>query len=311
MTMKSDGAGLVEHEQFMQYGRGLGLWQNPRENIKPEPQSYFRDDPVYLTPPKGEWIDPVQECEKEHNPLENGVFVWTEIKGAGHAFVSAHERNNASVFTYGRFGRVGGFLESVGDGILNFLQFEDARAYYREELYKMEAKVFLITDADPKIARMYFKRLWDEGVPAKKTKDMGDSTKRNGHTIDQYDVTGVNCTTHTTKGLKMSGSQVFKDGYEINSEMKVDYEEDFAVPVSLQRYLEKKSGDMSMIVIDVTNEFKKQYPNIDGLYPIDTSTKKMKTYRGVAESVSSIGSVSPYSVGTIGGLLDGAYDTKN
>ncbi|MCL6370698.1 hypothetical protein EXT53_19270 [Pectobacterium polaris] len=34
--MKPNGTGLVEHNKFMQYGRGLGLWRNPRENIKPE-----------------------------------------------------------------------------------------------------------------------------------------------------------------------------------------------------------------------------------------------------------------------------------
>ncbi|MEI7194097.1 hypothetical protein WCT98_20970, partial [Pectobacterium brasiliense] len=81
-----------------------------------------------------------QECKKENNPLENGVFIWTETKGTGHAFVSVHEGNSASVFTYGRFGRRSGIVGAVGDGILNFLQFEDARTYYREELYKMEAK---------------------------------------------------------------------------------------------------------------------------------------------------------------------------
>ncbi len=43
----------MEHDKFMQYGRGLGLWRNPRENIKPEPTNYFRDDPIYLTPSKG------------------------------------------------------------------------------------------------------------------------------------------------------------------------------------------------------------------------------------------------------------------
>lgn len=171
--MKSDGADFVEHEQFMQYGRGLGLWQNPRENIKPEPTSYFKDEPVYLTPPKGEWVEPVQKCKKEHNPLENGVLIWTEIKGTGHTFVSVHEQNNASVFTYGRFGRRSGIAGVVGDGILNFLQFEDARKYYREELYQEEAKVFIITDADPVIARMYFERLWNSGSQVKETVKMG------------------------------------------------------------------------------------------------------------------------------------------
>ncbi len=310
MSIKPDGAGLVEHDKFMQYGRGLGLWKNPRENIKPEPKSYFRDDPTYLTRSRGEWVEQGNECKKEQNPLENGVFIWTEIKETGHAFISIHEGNNATVFTYGRFGRRASAGGLVGDGILNYLQFEGARAYYREELYKMEAKVFLITDADPAIARMYFERLWNSGSKVKETPNMGDDTKRNGHTIDQYDVTGVNCTTHATKGVKVAGSQVFEGGYTTNSQMRIDYEEDFAVPVSLQRYLERKSAASSMLVVDMTSEFKKQYPNIDGFTPLDESTVRVKAFRAAAEIASGVGKVSPYSGGTVGGLLEGMHDVN-
>ncbi|MFJ5387402.1 hypothetical protein [Pectobacterium sp. CHL-2024] len=249
----------MEHDKFMQYGRGLGLWRNPRENINPDPINYFRDDPIYLTPSKGEWINQSQECKKENNPLENGVFIWTETKGTGHAFVSIHEGNSASVFTYGRFGRRSGVVGAVGDGILNFLQFEDARTYYREELYQTEAKVFLITDANPAIARLYFEKLWRSGGKVKETIKMGESTKRNGRTVDQYDVTGVNCTTHATKGVEIAGSQIFEGGYTTHAQIRINYEEDFAVPVSLQRYLERKSAESSMLVVDMTSEFRKQY----------------------------------------------------
>ncbi|MDY4368939.1 hypothetical protein SNR26_14570 [Pectobacterium brasiliense] len=300
----------MEHDKFMHYGRGLGLWRNSRENIKPDPINSFRDDPIYLMPSKGEWINQSQECKKENNPLENGVFIWTETKGTGHAFVSIHEGNSASVFTYGRFGRRSGAGGTVGDGILNFLRFEDARTYYREELYKMEAKAFIITDADPTIARMYFERLWHSGSKAKETPDMGDDTKRDGHTIDQYDVTGVNCTTHTTKGVKIAGSQIFEGGYTTHSQMRIDYEEDFAVPVSLQRYLERKSAESSMLVVDMTSEFRKQYPNINGFNPLDESTIRMKAFRAAAEIASGVGKVSPYSGGTVGGLLEGMHDVN-
>ncbi|MBN3179646.1 hypothetical protein [Pectobacterium parmentieri] len=296
----------MEHDKFMQYGRGLGLWRNPRENIKPEPINYFRDDPIYLTSSKGEWVNQIQECKKEINPLENGVFIWTEIKGTGHAFVSVHEGNNASVFTYGRFGRLSGVAGIVGDGILNFLRFEDARKYYREELYKMEAKAFVITDAEPAIARRYFETLWSSGDKAKETTNMGDSTKRNGRTIDQYDVTGVNCTTHSTKGVKAAGSKIFEGGYTISSQIRINYEEDFAVPVSLQRYLERKNAEPSMLVVDMTSEFRKQYPNTDNHTPISEGA----TLRVASEVVSGIGRISPYSGGTIDGLLDGMHDVN-
>ncbi|MFJ5391937.1 hypothetical protein ACIPUF_14035 [Pectobacterium sp. CHL-2024] len=296
----------MEHDKFMQYGSGLGLWRNPRENIKPDPINYFRDDPIYLTPSKGEWINQIQECKKENNPLENGVFIWTETKGTGHAFVSVHEGNSASVFTYGRFGRRSGVAGAVGDGILNFLQFEDARTYYREELYQTEAKVFLITDANPAIARLYFEKLWRSGGKVKETIKMGESTKRNGRTVDQYDVTGVNCTTHATKGVKIAGSQIFEGGYTTHSQIRINYEEDFAVPVSLQRYLERKSGESSMLVVDMTSEFRNQYPNTDNYTPISEDT----TLRVVSEVVSGIGKISPYSGGSVGGLLEGMHDVN-
>lgn len=296
----------MEHDKFMQYGCGLGLWRNPRENIKPDPINYFRDDPIYLTPSKGEWINQIQECKKENNPLENGVFIWTETKGTGHVFVSVHEGNSASVFTYGRFGRRSGVAGAVGDGILNFLQFEDARTYYREELYQTEAKVFLITDANPVIARLYFEKLWRSGGKVKETIKMGESTKRNGRTVDQYDVTGVNCTTHATKGVKIAGSQLFEGGYTTHSQIRINYEEDFAVPVSLQRYLERKSGESSMLVVDMTSEFRNQYPNTDNYTPISEDT----TLRVVSEVVSGIGKISPYSGGSVGGLLEGMHDVN-
>lgn len=301
----------MEREKFLRYGHGLGLWRRGSlSSIEPEPIKHFRDDPVYLKPVPGEWVDQLQECKKEPNPLENGVFVWTEVKGTGHAFVSVHEGNNAAVFTYGRFGRRASAAGAVGDGILNFLQFEDARTYYREELYKTEARVFLITDAEPNIARMYFERLWRSGVPAKQSEGMGERTKRNGNTIDQYDVTGVNCTTHATKGVKVAGSRVFEGGYATNSQMLIDYEEDFAVPLSLQRYLEKKSGEPSMLVVDVTSEFKKQYPNTDNYTPINEKTLEMVVHRSVSEVAAGVGKISPYSGGSVGGFLDGEHDVN-
>jgi uncharacterized Zn-binding protein involved in type VI secretion len=43
--------------------------------------------------------------EPEDNPLLNGVYIWTETKNAGHAFVSVHKSNLVYLFTYGRYGR--------------------------------------------------------------------------------------------------------------------------------------------------------------------------------------------------------------
>ncbi|HGE6932337.1 TPA: PAAR domain-containing protein [Enterobacter cloacae] len=246
-------------------------------------------------------------CKPEDNPLLNGVYIWTETKNAGHAFVSVHENNNVYLYTYGRYGRTnrGGF---TGDGVLNFLQDEDARVYYRSELYEMGARVFRIDDADPVKTRAFFEGLWNSSKPAIQTSKMPETTRRRGHTIDEYDVTGSNCTTHSVAGIKYAGSTVFEHGYtSTTTQLPIEAEEDFTVPVSLQRFLIAKGGDMSsMLVVEMTEVFKEQYPNSDNLQPFQ------ETPGGVVQHVAAEGaatgdSLSPYSGGTVGGVLGGSY----
>lgn len=55
---------------------------------------------------------------------------------------------------------------------------------------------------------------------------------------------------------------------------------------------------------------KKQYPNIDGFIPLDELTPRMIVYRAAAEIASDVGRVSPYSGGTVGGLLEGMHDVN-
>lgn len=246
-------------------------------------------------------------CKPEDNPLLNGVYIWTETKNAGHAFVSVHENNNVYLYTYGRYGRTnrGGF---TGDGVLNFLQDEDARVYYRSELYEMGARVFRIDDADPVKTRAFFEDLWNSSKPAIQTSKMPETTRRRGHTIDEYDVTGSNCTTHSVAGIKYAGSTVFEHGYtSTTTQLPIEAEEDFTVPVSLQRFLIAKGGDMSsMLVVEMTKVFKEQYPNSDNLRLFQ------ETPGGVVQHVAAEGaatgdSLSPYSGGTVGGVLGGSY----
>lgn len=246
-------------------------------------------------------------CKPEDNPLLNGVYIWTETTSAGHAFVSVHENNHVYLYTYGRYGRtnLGGF---TGDGILNFLQDEDARVYYRSELYEMGARVFRIDDAGPVKTRTFFENLWNSSKPAIQTSKMPETSRRRGHTIDEYDVTGSNCTTHSVEGIKFAGSKVFEHGYtSTTTQLPIEAEEDFTVPVSLQRFLIAKGEDMSsMLVVEMTGVFKERYPNSGNLQPFK------ETRGGVAQHVAAEGaatgdSLSPYSGGTVGGVLGGSY----
>lgn len=246
-------------------------------------------------------------CGPEDNPLLNGVYIWTEITETGHAFVSVHENNVVYLYTYGRYGRTGGPIETTGDGILDFMKGEDAREYYRKELYENNARVFNINDASIPKTRAFFENLWEKGTKPVGIKE-NSVTDRTGHSIDSYDVTGRNCTTHTVAGIKAAGSTIFDTSYNSKStQLPIEAEEYFAIPVSLQNHLLGKSRNLkSMAVVEVTDEFKNQYPNINGQH-VSPEGIKGKAKRFAAETMSSIGSISPYSGANVGGIL-GEYD---
>jgi len=247
-------------------------------------------------------------CKPEDNQLLNGVYIWTEITDAGHAFVSVHENNSIYVYTYGRFGRKGP-ATLTGDGILNFLTGDDARLYYREELYKYQARVFQIYDVTPEETRRIFESLWNSGKTPVFTDAMGDRTKRRGKVIDVYDLTGSNCTTHTVQVIREAGTKIFDTSYtSTTTQLRIENEEDFTIPVSLQRYLTEKSGDLSsMNVLEVTNAFREEYPNIEH-FKLSSESLTGQVEEGLANSASAVGSSSGYSGGTIGGVLGGSYD---
>ncbi|AYL07062.1 TPA: PAAR domain-containing protein [Enterobacter kobei] len=247
-------------------------------------------------------------CKPEDNPLLNGVYIWTETTSAGHAFVSVHENNNIYLYTYGRYGRTDRST-LTGDGILDFFQDEDARKYYRYELYEMGARAFRIDDAEPELIRKFFEKLWNNGVSPIQTPKMQDGTIRRGRTIDKYDVTGNNCTTHSVEGIKFAGSKVFDHGYtSTTTQLPIDIEEDFTIPVSLQSFLESKSADYSsMLVVEMTSTFKQQYPNIENKNPQPLGGSA-KIQQAAADSAAVAGSASPYSGGTVGGSLGSTYD---
>jgi len=244
-------------------------------------------------------------CKPEDNQLLNGVYIWTEITDAGHAFVSVHENNSIYVYTYGRFGRRGP-ANFTGDGILNFFTGDDARSYYREELYKVNARVFKIDDASRVETRSLFENLWNSGAKPIPTEKMGERTKRRGRVIDVYDLTGSNCTTHTVQVIRKSGSNIFETSYtSTTTQLPIEGVEDFAVPLSLQNYLMRKSSSLnSMQVTEVTNEFKEQYPNIDNY----TLGEENAMEKNLAAGASTLGSASGYSGGTVGGFLGGSYE---
>lgn len=146
-------------------------------------QSHIVEFPVLPGPIADPKTDSFADtCKPTDNRLLNGVYIWTETTSAGHAFVSVHENNSIYLYTYGRYGRTDRST-LTGDGILDFFQDEDARKYYRYELYEMGARAFRIDDADPELIRKFFEKLWNNGVSPIQTPKMQDGTIRRGEVV--------------------------------------------------------------------------------------------------------------------------------
>ncbi|UNH23903.1 PAAR domain-containing protein [Moellerella wisconsensis] len=252
----------------------------------------------------------IRECSNADERLSDGVYIWTERVEAGHSYISIHKNNYIHVFTYGRFGRTG-TSGVAGDGILIYLQDEDARNYFRHELYKMNARVFSINDANINKTYQHFYSLWKNGTkPTWLPQNAGEATKNHGHVIDVYDLSSSNCTTHTVHGLKAGGSKIFNSSYTpIRTQYPIEREESFVIPLSLEDYLDSKKHDFSALaIIEMTDVFKEKYPNINSGKPIEKGVKQ-SGYEAGTQSLSTVGSSGISSEGS-GGSFGSTFDTE-
>ena len=139
---------------------------------------------------------------------------------------------------------------------------------------------------------------------------MKELTRRNGRIIDVYDITGNNCTTYIVKGLKKAGTKLFKDSYTpIRTQYPVHREEDYIIPLSLQKFLLGKSQDLTQLdaVVEMTNEFKKKYQNINNLAPEEKSMRQ-QILEIIVLSFHGVGAVTDFDGGNTRGLLGSSYE---
>jgi len=195
-------------------------------------------------------------CIAEPNELSDGVFLWTETQGAGHAFVSIHIKNTIYVFTYGRYDEEG--FSPLGEGVLIKYSGERAEKFYTKELYRMRASVFKILDVDESNTLSIFNALWASSSVHPDGKNTSAEIKENGHVIDRYNIAVNNCTTTSVTGLKKAGAGIFN----VSLPGSLGYSQDFAIPSSLNAYLEDLAvNPADMRIMRMTDEFMGNYPN--------------------------------------------------
>jgi hypothetical protein len=270
----------------------------------------------------GHWIEN-DVCEKPIDILENGVFLWTETKGTGHAFVSIHKEWNIDLYTYGRYGTPSS--SPVGDGVLVYHRFDKAREYYQQELYRMNARAFKIMDVDESIALAIFQKKW----LSSSIQPTGDSFKESGRVVDKYDLTGNNCSTTSINALKMAGTKVFETTLNRSNPSMIralgassvagaiaasvvgdmTYTEDFVIPSSLERHMSQLASSSNMLVVEVTSLMKSAIPNTMGKNQIESTGSVGETLGAAGYGSGYVGnSSSGFSPGTTGGILGGSND---
>jgi uncharacterized Zn-binding protein involved in type VI secretion len=222
-------------------------------------------------------------CIAEPNELSDGVFLWTETQGAGHAFVSIHIKNMIHVFTYGRYDQEG--FSPVGEGVLIKYSSERAERFYTKELYRMMASVFKILDVDESNTLSIFNALWASSSVHPDGKNTSAEIKENGRVIDRYNLAVNNCTTTSVTGLKKAGTGIF----DVRLFDSFGYSEDFAIPSSLNAYLEELAvNPADMRIMRMTDEFKGNYHNA-------SNYKEIEGAGSGNETAGAIGKVSGFA----------------
>ena len=231
------------------------------------------------------------------NKINNGVYMWVETTETGHSFVSLYNNNEHTVYSYGRYDDTDGVFK--GEGVLLRYTGQTAVNYISENLYKYQAKAYLITDAKVPNVQRFFEIIYNSSNERPDNKKKPQRVLDNGRVVDEYDLTGNNCTTYVVDALKKAGSRVFNaDWLGI-----VKYTEDFMIPASLMRFLDDKSTSFDLEVVNMTHKFKGMIKNLENTQPASKQLSGAQALGTAAKGVGYTGQSSGYSGGTFGGLL--------
>lgn len=244
-----------------------------------------------------------QQCKAEDNNMADGVFLWVETNAAGHSFVSVHSQGKITVYTYGRYGDMPPGNPMVGEGIL--LRMSDNSSsfdYMSEQLYRWQANVYKILDADKLLVDAYLSGIYTDSAEVSRN-PRGDMTRQFGRVIDQYDLTGNNCTTHSVKAIRFGGSRIFE-----RTLVGFTYTDDFTIPGSLSKYMQQVSADaIDLRAMAVTDQAKEWIPNSKG-WTSGQASNEERVMGSSAATAGYAGSSTGYAGGTIGGSLGGSYE---
>jgi hypothetical protein len=239
-----------------------------------------------------------ETIKKNTSIVDSGVFVWIETQGTGHTLVSIHKNNKITAFSYGRYDDVDRW-QVTGEGVLLKLEGSNALTYLKDELYKKNASVFYIYSASEDKMYEYFDKVWGASSELPDNPNSGELTKKYGKVIDTYDISGNNCTTKVVYALKNTGSKIFQQemlGF-------IDYEENFAIPLSLKNYLQEQVSTFEMEVIDVTNSMKEQITNVDKFKVSPLTSREKASSAATTSSANNGESSSGRSPASSGGSL--------
>lgn len=216
-------------------------------------------------------------CVISHLELPSGVFVWAETKGTGHVFLTVHKENNIYLYTYGRYDDAYMIsLGTMGEGVLIRYTNKLAIEYMKKELYRLDCKVYQIKDVKEDDLIEIFDKIWNSSTEKPDNKSTSDSVKEYGRVIDDYDLTGNNCTTKTCDALKEAGTNIFNfDAYLFNKKM-YSYKEYFTIPSSLNDFLNEQKETNSDIVVS-TEIMKSTYENIQSIETLDKTGSSGET----------------------------------
>jgi RHS repeat-associated protein len=195
------------------------------------------------------------------------VRIFTETKQLGHAFLTVGKGKDVTVYTYGRYagvdnhsGVTSGRFSPTGPGVLVKMTGDKATNYIAKELNQNQAQGFEITDANQKLTTQHMDAMWQS---SDKIPDVGlYKGDANAHVIDKYSLSGSNCVTKSTEGVKAGGSsqsfQTSTEGFLGPDIGTKTINSDVISPSGLQDYLSGQSKNNGSGVKNVTEQAKKE-----------------------------------------------------